>query len=77
MNKEKAVRQVHSTNQLFGSPKEDKNRKVIALINELQLQDSSGPDDDLSSLSASKTVIIYKLAQVPTDIWMDDSFFRG
>ena len=39
--REKGARQIHSTNQLSGNTKKDKVKKVLALINELQIQDTS------------------------------------
>jgi hypothetical protein len=38
--KEKAARQIHNTFQLSNRAKKDKVKKVLALINEIQIQDS-------------------------------------
>jgi hypothetical protein len=38
--KEKAARQIHNTSQLSNRAKKDKIKKVLALINEIQIQDS-------------------------------------
>jgi hypothetical protein len=37
--KEKAARQIHDTSQLSNRAKKDKVKKVLALINEIQIQD--------------------------------------
>jgi hypothetical protein len=39
-------------------------------LNELQVQDSSGSDDELNNTTLSKTAMVYKLVQVSLDIWM-------
>ena len=46
-NREKVARQIHSTNQLSGNTKKDKVKQVLALINELKIQDKIGSDDEL------------------------------
>jgi hypothetical protein len=43
--KEKAGRQIHNTSQLSNRAKKDKVKKVLALINEIQIQDSFRSDD--------------------------------
>jgi hypothetical protein len=43
--KEKAARQIHNTSQLSNRAKKDKVKKVLALINEIQIQDSSISDE--------------------------------
>jgi hypothetical protein len=43
---------------------------VLALINELQDQDSTGSDKEIDVLTSSKTPLVCKLAQVPAEIWM-------
>jgi hypothetical protein len=45
----------------------DKIKTVLASINELQIQDSTGADDELD---ISKTALVCKLAQVLPEIWM-------
>jgi hypothetical protein len=44
--KEKAARQIHNTSQLSNRAKKDKVKKVLALINEIQIQDSCSSDED-------------------------------
>jgi hypothetical protein len=48
----------------------DKVKTVLALINELQLQDSTGSDEVVDISASSNTAMICKLAQVPPEIWM-------
>jgi hypothetical protein len=45
--KEKNARQIHSSCQPTGTTKKDKVKTVLALINELQLQDSAGSDEEV------------------------------
>jgi hypothetical protein len=54
-----------TTCQPTGNTKKDKVKTVLALIDELQLQDSAGSDEEVDSSASSKTVMICKLAQVP------------
>jgi hypothetical protein len=68
--KEKNARQIHTTCQPTGTTKKDKVKTVLALINELQLQDSTGSDEDVDISAFSKTAMVCKLAQVPPEIWM-------
>jgi len=42
----------------------------LALINELQLHDSTGSDEEVDISASSKTAMVCKLAQVPPEIWM-------
>jgi hypothetical protein len=42
--KEKAARQIHNASQLSNRAKKDKVKKVLALINEIQIQDSYSSD---------------------------------
>jgi hypothetical protein len=44
--KEKASRQIHNTSQLSNRSKKDKVKKILALINEIQIQDSCSSDED-------------------------------
>jgi hypothetical protein len=69
-NKEKATRQVNSTNQAISANKKDKVKHVLALINELQILGSNGSVEELEVLSSFKAVMICNLAQVPPKIWM-------
>jgi hypothetical protein len=43
--KEKNARQIHNTCHPTGTTKKDKLKTVLALINELELQDSTGSDE--------------------------------
>jgi hypothetical protein len=40
------------------------------LINELQIQDSGGSDEEVGDIPTSKTAMVCKLAQIPPEIWM-------
>ena len=68
--KEKGARQIHSTYQPTSTAKKDKIKTVLALINELQIQDSIGSDEEIDISTPSKTAMVCKLAQVPPEIWM-------
>jgi hypothetical protein len=68
--KEKPARQIHNTSQLSDRAKKEKVKKVLALINEIQIQDSCSSDEDSISVPAAKTAIVCKLAQIPPEIWM-------
>jgi hypothetical protein len=69
-HKEKAARQIHGNNQYSSSTKRDKVKKVLALINELQVQDSTNSDEELDAMTPTKTAMVCKIAQVPPEIWM-------
>jgi len=66
-NKERIARQINAANQAH---KKDKVKQVLALINELQIQDSNGSDEELEVPPSSKTAMVCKLAQIPPEIWM-------
>jgi adenylosuccinate synthase len=66
--KEKNARQIHTTCQPMGTTKKDKVKTVLALIHELQLQDSTGSDDEVDISASSKTAMICKLEQLPSKI---------
>jgi hypothetical protein len=68
--KEKAARQIHNTSQLSNRAKKDKVKKVLALINEIQIQDSCSSDEDSVAVPPNKTAMVCKLAQIPPEIWM-------
>jgi hypothetical protein len=68
--KEKAARQTHSAFQSSNRAKKDKVKKVLALINEIQIQDSSSSDEESVTITLTKTAMVYKLAQIPPEIWM-------
>ena len=61
---------MRSTNQLPGKTKKVKVRQILALINELQIQDTISSDDELDILQSSKTAMVCKLAQIPPEIGM-------
>jgi hypothetical protein len=69
-NNEKNARQINNASQSSGYTQKDKIKKVLALINELQVQDSAGSDEDIDTSPSSKTALVCKLAQVPPEIWM-------
>jgi hypothetical protein len=69
-NKEKNARQINNASQSSGATKKDKMKTVLVLINELQLQDSAGSDEEIDTLSSSKTALVCKLAQATPEIWM-------
>jgi hypothetical protein len=54
-NKEKNVRQINSTSQSPGTPKKENIKTDLALINELQVQDSAGSDEGIEAVSSSKS----------------------
>jgi hypothetical protein len=66
-SKDKATRQVNANSQSTASTssiKKDKTKQVLALINELQIQDSTVIEDEVASQPSTKTAMICKLAQV-------------
>jgi hypothetical protein len=68
--KEKATRQIHNTSQLSNRAKKDKVKNVLALINEIQIQDSCSSDEESVTVPPTKTTMVCKLAQIPPEIWM-------
>jgi hypothetical protein len=68
--KEKSARQIHNTIQSTNKAKEDKVKKVLALINEIQIQGSCILDEELTSVPPTKTAMVCKLAQIPPEIRM-------
>jgi hypothetical protein len=68
--KEKSTRQIHNTYQPTGTTRKDKVKTVLALINDLQIQDSTGSNAEIDISTSSKTAMVCKLAQVPPEIWM-------
>jgi hypothetical protein len=76
-NKGKNARQINSTSQSPGISKKDKIKTVLALINELQVQDSAGSDEEIEAVSSSKSALVCKLAQVPPEIWITPTARRG
>jgi hypothetical protein len=45
-------------------------RKVLALINEIQIQESCSSDEESVAVPPTKTAMVCKLAQIPPEIWM-------
>jgi hypothetical protein len=68
--KEKAARQIHNTSQLSNRAKKDKVKKVLALINEIQIQDSCSSDEESIAVTPTKTAMVCTSAQIPPEIWM-------
>jgi hypothetical protein len=68
--KEKAARQIHDTSQLYNRAKKNKVKNVLALINEIQIQDSCSSDEESVTVPPNKTAMVCKLAQIPPEIWM-------
>jgi hypothetical protein len=50
--------------------KKDKVKKILALINKIQIQDSCSSDEESVTLPSTKTAMVCKLAQIPPEIWM-------
>jgi hypothetical protein len=44
--------------------------KFLALINQIQIQDSCSSDEDSVALPPTKTAMVCKLAQIPPEIWV-------
>jgi hypothetical protein len=55
---------------LSNRAKKDKVKKVLALINQIQIQDSCSSDEDSVTVPPTKTAMVCKLAQIPPEIWM-------
>jgi hypothetical protein len=68
--KEKAARQIHNTSQSSNKAKKDKVKKVLALISEIQIQDSCSSDEESTATPPTKTAMVCKLAQITPEIWM-------
>jgi hypothetical protein len=51
-------------------PRRTKSKKVLALINEIQIQDSCSSDEESVAVPPTKTAMVCKLAQIPADIRM-------
>jgi hypothetical protein len=49
----------------------DKLKKVLALINEIQIQDSCSSDEESVTVSPTKNAMVCKLAQISPDIRMN------
>jgi hypothetical protein len=68
--KEKAARQIHNTSQLSNRSKKDKVKKVLALISEIQIQDSCSSDEESAAVPPTKTAMVCKSALIQSEIWM-------
>jgi hypothetical protein len=68
--KEKAARHIHNARQLSNRAKKDKVKQVLALINEIQIQDSCSSDEESIAVRPTKIAMLRKLAQIPPEIWM-------
>jgi hypothetical protein len=68
--KEKAARHINNTSQLSNRAKKDKVKKVLVLINEIQIQDSCSSDEESITVPPTKTAMVCKLVQIPPEIWM-------
>ena len=62
INKEKAARQIHNTSQSSIGAKRDKVKRVLALINEMHIQDSCESEEEADIVSPSKNSMVCKLA---------------
>jgi hypothetical protein len=51
-------------------PNKYKVKKVLTLINEIQIQDSCSSNEDSFTVPPTKTAMVCKLAQIPPEIWM-------
>jgi hypothetical protein len=47
-----------------------KSRSVLALINEVQIQNSCSSDEESVTVPPTKIAKVCKLAQIPPEIWM-------
>jgi hypothetical protein len=56
--KKNAARQIHNTSKLSNRAKKDKVKKVLALINEIQIQDSCSSDEELVTVPPNKTAMV-------------------
>jgi hypothetical protein len=62
--KEKAARQIHNASQLSNRDKKNKVKKVLGLINEIQIQDSCSSDEESVAVPPTKTAMVCILAQI-------------
>jgi hypothetical protein len=67
--KKKAARQIHNDIQSSERAKKNKIKKVLQLINEIQVQDSYSSDEELITVPPTKTAMICELVQIPPEIW--------
>jgi hypothetical protein len=66
--KEKAARQIHNAIQSSNRFKKDKVKKVLGLINEIQIQNSCSSDEESVAVPPTKTAMVCKLAQILPEI---------
>jgi hypothetical protein len=68
--KEKAARQIHNSIESSNIANEDKIKKVLAIIDEIQIQiqDSCSSDEESVTVPMTKTAMVCKSAQIPPDI---------
>jgi hypothetical protein len=45
-------------------------KKILELINVIQIQDSCSSDEESTTVPPTKTAVVCKLAQLPPEIWM-------
>jgi hypothetical protein len=55
--KENVARQIYNTSQLCNRAKKDKFKKVLALMNEIQIHDSCSWNEESTAVPLTKTVI--------------------
>jgi hypothetical protein len=55
--KEKAASQIDDTSQLSNRSKKDKVKKVLEIINEIQIQDSCSSDEESVTVPPTKTAM--------------------
>jgi hypothetical protein len=63
------VRQIHNPSKASNRAKKDKVKKILELINEIQIQDSCSSDEE-SVVGLSTKTAMRKLVQIPPDICM-------
>jgi hypothetical protein len=68
--KEKAARHIYNASQSSNRDKKDKVKKVLALISEIQIQDSCSSDEESVAVPLTKTAMVCRLAQISPEIWM-------
>jgi hypothetical protein len=61
--KEKFARQIHSDSQSSNRAEDDKVKKVLALINEVRIQDSCSSDKESATVPPTNTEMVCKLVR--------------
>jgi hypothetical protein len=69
-SKENAARQIHNASQSSDRSKKDKVKRVLALINEIQIQDSCSSDEKPAIVPPTKTAMVCKFTQIHRGTWM-------